>query len=80
MAAPINAPFRPPKMPPSPALAAVVPPMIIAVFFQSRRGARSTVTTRRGARSMRSAAGTTVRTGSTSWTTAADRVATGVTW
>src|SRR6185295_12132024 len=41
-AAPMSAPFLPPKMAPRPAPAAVVPPMTIAVFVQSRPGARST--------------------------------------
>src|SRR5262245_25690107 len=55
----MSAPFLPPKIAPMPAPAAVDPPITIAVFFQSRSGARSTrvvvrgagdvVTTRRGA-------------------------------
>src|SRR6266849_3427324 len=58
-AAPMSAPFFPPKIAPRPAPAAVVPPITIAVFFQSRPDVRSTrlgavcvtrdVVTRRGA-------------------------------
>ena len=60
IAAPMRAPFLPPKIAPRPAPAAVLPPITIAVFFQSRfeertnrlgavRGVRTTVLTRRGA-------------------------------
>src|SRR5581483_247760 len=42
IAAPMSAPFFPPKIAPSPAPLAVDPPMTSTVFFQSRPLARST--------------------------------------
>src|SRR5215831_1821866 len=45
----MSAPLLPPKIAPMPAPAAVDPPITIAVFFQSRPGARSTRVVVRGA-------------------------------